>query len=254
MLTNVLKQFFLFLFIFFFICFNSIGQRKKSLIVRERRPYISFGIGRSVPIADKLAVPEDSLSFAKPGIDFVCEATIVFTPFVGFKFSGGGIFNSIDLRAYEENLKVDLSARNFLGQYEARNGGWYTGYYLIGPMFSLPFKKVTFDFDLQAGATLSYKYPSELTLYHINGDIEKTKKEKGKGWSLGVSYGLCFRYTLSKKIALYTNTKMFLTVPEIKTKVNRVYNGNLVSSITEKHEQALVHWIVGLGIAYQVVK
>ncbi len=254
MLTTVFKQWILFFFLFFLACFNTLGQRKKSLIVRERRPFISFSIGRSVPIADKLAVPEDSLSFAKPGIDYVGEATIAFTPFMGFKFSGGGIFNSIDLRAYEENLKSVLAARNFLGKYEARNGGWYTGYYLIGPMFSLPFKKVTFDFALQGGIALSKKDPSELKLYHINGDIEQTNKAGGKGWSLGVSYGLCLRYTLSKKIALHINTKMFLTVPEIKTKVDRLHNGNLVSSTTEKYEQALVHWIVGLGIAYQVAK
>ncbi len=254
MLGFIFKEYLFLFFLFLIVCFDSMGQKRKSILVRERRPYISFGIGRSVPIADKLAVPEDSLSFAKPGIDFVGEATIVFTPFVGFKCSGGGIFNPIDLQSYEGNLKATLASTNFSGRYEAKIGGWYTGYFLIGPMFSLPFKKVTFDFDLQAGATLSYKYPSELTLYHINGDVEKTKKGKGKGWSLGVSYGLCFRYTLSKKIALYTNTKMFLTVPEIKTKVNQVYNGNLVSSITEKYEQALVHWIVGLGIAYQVVR
>ncbi|HEX8545741.1 MAG TPA: hypothetical protein VF691_02205 [Cytophagaceae bacterium] len=220
----------------------------------ERRPYISFGLGRSFLIGDSFAGPDDSLTLAKPGLEIMSEASIAFTPFVSFKFSGGGAFNSIDLLAYEKKLRSDLSARNFSGRYEATNGGWYTGYYLFGILFSLPFKKVTLDFDIQAGPTLSIKFPSELTLYHANGVTEKTYKARGIGWDLGAGYGSCLRYTLSKKIALYANTKMLLAEPKMKTKVEHLYNSNLLTSTTEKYKQWLIYWTVGFGIAYQVVR
>ena len=124
----------------------------------------------------------------------------------------------------------------------------------MGPMFSLPFKKVTLDFDFQGGITLTQKNPSELTKYYNNGDIDKTIKERGKGWALGANFGLGLRYTLTKKLALYTNTKLLFAVPTIKTKVNSLHNNNLANSTTEKYEQGIVHWIVGFGIAYQVVR
>ena len=139
--VSIFNQYLLLFLLFLIVCFDSIGQKRKSILVRERRPYISFGLGRSVPIFDKLAAPEDSLSFAKPGIDVNCESTLTFTPFYSIKFSGGGVFNAIDLQSYGENLKATLASKNFSGRYDAKIGDGILDIFLWGLCFPFHLKR-----------------------------------------------------------------------------------------------------------------
>ena len=141
---------------------------------------------------------------------------------------------------YKEAFDVDYTT-------VSENGNYSTLNFLIGPYFSFPIKKFTFDVRVIGGLThaktpqfrVDIEDQSDATFYQ-NSSTANT---------FGFQGGAGIRYSILKNLSIKLNADFFYSKPNFNiTNVNRADNaGRLITS----YNQPITGFYLNFGLAYQ---
>ena len=144
---------------------------------------------------------------------------------------------------YKEDFDVDSTTVTDKGSYSNLN-------FLIGPYFSFPVKKFTFDLRILGGLT-SAKTP-EFKVELEDQANATFYQRSSKANAFGFQAGAGVRYSIIKNLCIKLNVDYFYSKPDFKiTNENRANNaGRLI----EEYKQPIAGMYLNFGIAYQFAK
>lgn len=190
------------------LAFDGYGQE----VERRRRSFIGGSLGIAIPrgdFASKDASSSNPSGFAKTGIHIkLVQAALVFKNNFGIAGSWYGSANE---------LQTDLVTGS-LGQV------WGYGGILIGPMYTIPTKKMNIDFKTGIGYTVATILESSFVgIFRNQGETSTT---------LAMSFGMAVRYHISPKASLMWEIDFFRSDVRFEKLLNgarqRIRAANLV--------------------------
>jgi opacity protein-like surface antigen len=182
--------------------------------------------------------------FAKTGFNLGLEGAYHFLPKIGIagivNFSDHGRLSNSDAQklgaSYTDAFAVDYSTVSTQGRYQTIN-------LFVGPCFSLPVQKVTFEARILGGLTQNLSSPEiYVTLEdNPNGFKQKSSSHNAFGWQAGIGV----HYRLTEKIAISIREDYFETSG---IKIDNENRNNAAGRLVTKQTMS---WINGsVGIAY----
>lgn len=229
-------------------CSLSFGQDKTASDNAKAKSFIGITGGYSSLTGNITKSDYDNNSSgyaAKSGYNIAVDGAYYFSKYIGVGgvFSHSG-FNAANLQSmadgYKDAFDVDSVTLTTSKQYGFTN-------FFVGPYFSFPVKKFTFDVRLLGGLThaTSPKFKVDLedqlnaTFYQDNASAN----------AFGFQAGIGARYSIIKNLSARLNIDYMYAKPDFKiTNENRANNAGRL--ITEYHE-AISMLNVNLGVAYQ---
>jgi outer membrane protein W len=141
---------------------------------------------------------------------------------------------------YKEAFDVDSTTVTDKGKYSTIN-------FLIGPYFSFPVKKFTFDIRVLGG--LANAKTPEITIYLEDQKDVTIVQKSASANAFSFQGGFGIRYSIVKNLCLKINADYFFSNPDFKiTNENRV---NSAGRLINEYKQAINGILINFGIAYQ---
>jgi len=223
-----------------------------TLWAQSNKSFIGISGGISTPIGNYSKTDlggyghwNNNTGFAKTGFNLGVEGAYYVLPKIGiggvFNFSDHGKLNRSDARqlgdSYTDAFAVDYTTVTTSKRYQTLN-------VLVGPYFSFPCHKFSFDVRLLGGWTKSISTPEisvQLEDDESNVFTQKSSTASAFGWQAGIG----LRYALTEKISLSIRGDYFYSSGIKIDNENRNNNaGRLVTNQT-------LSWINGsVGLAY----
>lgn len=162
---------------------------------------------------------------------------------IGGVFSGTGFYcKGLQTMSdgYKEDFDVDSSTVYATGRYATYN-------FLVGPYFSFPVNKFTFDIRVTGGVVFAKtpEFKVDLEDQTAATFYQKSSSATAFGFQLGAGV----RYSVLENLCVKLNADFYYSNPDFKiTNENRVVNaGRLIT----RYHQPITGVYVNLGIAYQ---
>lgn len=141
---------------------------------------------------------------------------------------------------YKTDFDVDSTTVLVSGKYSTYN-------FLVGPYFSFPIKKFTFDCRI-LGGLVAAKTPEFKVALEDQTDVTFYQKS-AKANTFGIQTGAGIRYSIIENMCIKLNADFFYSKPNFKiTNENRVVSAGRL--ITE-YKQPIMGVCLNFGIAYQ---
>ncbi len=248
-----MKNNFLYIIIGSFLSIAALAQdnTKSTSDAPKAKSFIGITGGYSNLLGNlaKFDYADDKSGYAnKTGFNVGVEGAYFFHKNIGF----GGIYsntsfftNGVQTLAdgYKEDFAVDSTTVDVKGRYTLNN-------FLVGPYFSFPVKKFTFDVRVVAGIS-SIKTPQFTTYLEDQTDVTFSQNSSTAA-AFAFQAGAGVRYSLIENLCVKLNFDFFNSNPNIKiTNTNRVVKAGRL--ITE-YKQPISVISINFGIAYQFGK
>jgi len=199
---------------------DSLSIKKDSLKkTRSKASFLAFDLGGNLPLGKfaQSTSPSNGSGFAAPGFSYRVELAIIGRKNFGFGAMYGGFTNNIDAASFgaSSNLIVSNFPITYVSQGE--KGNYFSQYYYVGPIITLPFKNVFIDFKTMFGLMRS-QYPNFGFTGQINefGNVRGTSilivADKAKS-DFAYNLGTNIRLKLSESVQFKTSIEFMYARP-----------------------------------------
>ena len=187
---------------------------------------------------------------AKVGSNFGIEGAYYFSKYVGI----GGAFSMTTVNVgnlqsmssgYQYDFDVDTAIASSTTRYHFYN-------FFVGPYFSLPAKKFTFDLRILAGLTEAYNPEFDVNVID-GGKPHPFAQNVSHGAGFGMQTGLAVRYALAKHFGIKLSADYYYADPNINITYSNRVQQNTGRYLTNYHESVGM-LNVNLGLFYQFGK
>jgi opacity protein-like surface antigen len=234
-----------------FSCSLSFGQDKTTDDNSKAKSFIGITGGYANAMGNfvKNDYEDEKSGYANSaGFNMGLEGAYYFHKNIGI----GGVFSNTSFYAkglqtladgYKDSFEVDSTTVTVKGKYSTLN-------FLIGPYFSFPVKKFTFDIRV-VGGLVNAKTP-EFTTYLEDQEAVTFVQKSATANTFGFQAGAGVRYSIIKNLCVKLNADFYYSQPNFKiTNENRVVNaGRLITD----YKQPIMGMYLNFGIAYQLGK
>lgn len=229
--------------------------------VNARIGYLSFGGGLCIPVTSifKDSGPEQvtnlgpngvssgntASGYALPGITFRIDASIpIRYSHFGFVSSLEYDRNKFNLNKYSNYLNSGSTAYTV-----SSNNPYFTEYTLLtGMYYTIYTDRFSVNFNLMIGAS-KCQSPELLYTYFstVQNSVISQENTSTSAYALAESFGIAFRYSVTKKICALANVEYMHTFPTFNVRVNSYYS----SSYPTYCPIALLNSAIGIGYIFE---
>lgn len=182
---------------------------------------------------------------AKQGYNMGIEGAYYFHKYIGV----GGVFSQSSFYTkgiqtmsdgFKEDFDVDSTTVSVSGKYTFTN-------FLVGPYFSYPVKKFTFDARVVGGLVMGKTPQFKIDLEdQLNATFYQ---DATKANAFGLQAGIGVRYSIIKNLCVKINLDYYYSKPDFKIKnENRVV---VAGRLVEDYKEPVKIMCLNFGIAYQ---
>jgi hypothetical protein len=238
---------------FYIGLFASLLLASSTQAQENKNSFVGFSIGASTPVgAFAKSDPgtfnhwNNTSGFAKQGFTAGFDGAWYFLPWLGIGgslyYSEHGGFSSSDARklatSYTEAFGVDQST-------VATSGRYRSGNVMVGPYFSFPFHRVTFQVRLLAGVIKSFSTPRMDVVLEDSGNSFPFSQTSSTASAFGWQTGIGLRYGLSPKFGVAFNVDYFNS-PGVR--IDNVNRTNSAGRLVTRQPMAWLN--SSLGVTY----
>ena len=223
-------------------CFAQTESTNTSENLDDRKGYLAIMLGPSFPVGDYADddLNNDQAGLAKTGFSlFLLDFGYKFHRNIGIAASWFGGSNPVDAQVLADGL-----AYNIGGAWTVESGAFSYGGLFVGPMFSIPLKKV--DLDLRVVGGFATGFFPEIKVRSNTG--VNFNQESANGSCFAYSIGAGTRVHFSKKLSFIARVDYIAMTPE--TEVTIDYVGGAEETFDVEQPMNTVN--LNLGLAFRL--
>jgi hypothetical protein len=228
------------LFVWVLLLSSLLASGQTSYEPKPKKGYLGVYFGPSFPVGNfgDSDFNNDESGFAVRGFQYaIMELGIKFIPNFGLAASIRGSSIPMDVQ-----YLADQYALEYGGQFTVESTRWGFGGLHVGPIVTIPVKKLEIDFRLMTG--LMFAVSPELTVTQNNSGQSDFQSSQF-GTSLALSLGMGLRYNISNRFTIMAIGEYQRARP---TFVVDDYPGNNYQSTTVYQNVASMSAMLGVGL------
>jgi len=224
---------------------------------KVKRSYLSASLFFPTPVGNYRSTnysENENANYAKGSLGVAIEGAYMFLPNLGISAICGGYVSRFNSKAYKEDLNNSLDQDNPLkGHLEVKSNPHMVGALMIGPIFSVPFKRLSVDAKFNAGGVY-YQLPTMEAYGNVNGNTASVILSASQVISLGYNPGVAARFLVSDRISLKLSIDYVYSKPELNARIVGKLNGKELLSSEQEAPSTISFVNIGFGLAFQLNK